>query len=191
VCDDIIARRRNPDLQERHLRKFICAAVLLLALSISASAQIAPPTPDWSSWNWIIGTWDGKAAGKPGSGTGSFSLLYSLDHAVLVRKSLSNYRAPKTAAKTHHEDFMVVYEENGHWRADYWDTERHVIHYTITMGEGVATFVSEKTPHSPTFRLIYKRMDKGALSVEFATAAAGSDIFKPYVSGICERRPGS
>jgi hypothetical protein len=163
----------------------------LCALCLNAAAQITPPKPDWSSWNWIIGTWDGKAAGKPGSGTGSFSLLYSLDHAVLLRKSLSNYKQPKTAAKTHHEDFMVIYEENNHWRADYWDTERHVIHYGVSMGEGVATFVSDKAAGQPTFRLIYKRMEKGALSVEFAIAAPGSEEFKPYVSGICERRPGS
>jgi hypothetical protein len=173
------------------LRKVSSIVALLIALAITASAQIVPPKPDWSSWNWIIGTWDGVAKGKPGAGTGSFSLLYSLDHAVLVRKSLSAYRSSKTTTKTHHEDFMVVYEENGHWRADYWDTERHVIHYGITMGEGVATFVSDKVAGQPTFRLTYERMDKGALSVEFAIATPGSDQFKPYVSGICQRRPGS
>lgn len=172
------------------MRKLLFVIALSIALSANSTAQIAPPKPDWSAWNWIIGTWDGRAAGKPGTGTGSFSLLYSLDHAVLLRKSLSDYKA-KSAAKTHHEDFMVVYQENDRWRADYWDTERHVIHYAVTMGEGVATFVSDKVPGKPTFRLVYKRMDKGALSVEFPIASPGSDEFKPYVSGICERRPGS
>jgi hypothetical protein len=172
------------------LRRFIAVAVFSIALAISASAQSAPK-PDWSPWNWIIGTWDGQASGKLGAGTGSFSLLYSLDHAVLIRKSISNYKAPKTAAKTHHEDFMVIYEENDKWRAEYWDTERHVIHYSIEMGEGTATFISDKAPKAPTFRLIYKRLPKGALSVEFAMAAPGSQDFKPYVSGTCTRRPGS
>jgi len=162
-----------------------------MGFAITASAQIAPPKPDWSPWNWIIGTWDAQGAGKPGTGAGSFSLLYSLDHAVLLRKSLSSYKAAKTAARTHHEDFMVLYEESNHWRADYWDTERHVIHYGITMGEGVATFLSDPHPKSPTYRLIYKRMDKGALSVEFAVAPPGSQEFKTYVSGICQRHPGS
>jgi len=84
-----------------------------------------------------------------------------------------------------------VYEENNHWRADYWDTERHVIHYSVTMGEGTATFLSDKSANSPTLRLVYKRMVKGALSVEFAIAPPGSQEFKTYVSGICQRRPGS
>ncbi len=172
------------------MRRFIAVVLLSLTLTLGAFAQSAPK-PDWSPWNWIIGTWDGQGSGKPGAGTGSFSLLYSLDHAVLVRKSLSNYKAPKTAAKTHHEDFMVVYQEHNQWRADYWDTERHVIHYSIEMGEGTATFLSDKSANSPTYRLIYKRMVKGALSVEFAIAAPGSQDFKTYVSGTCTRRPGS
>jgi hypothetical protein len=172
------------------LRRFLSVVTLIIAFVISSAAQ-APPKPDWSSWNWIIGTWDGQATGKPGAGSGSFSLLYSLDHAILVRKSLSAYKAPQTALKTHHEDFMVVYEENNKWRADYWDSERHVIHYAITMGEGTATFISDKTSNAPTYRLVYKRMDKGALSIEFAIASPGSQDFKTYVSGICKRRPGS
>ena len=173
------------------MRRLLSVVILSMVFAITASAQIAPPKPDWSPWNWIIGTWDAQGAGKPGTGAGSFSLLYSLDHAVLLRKSLSSYKAAKTAARTHHEDFMVLYEESNHWRADYWDTERHVIHYGITMGEGVATFLSDPHPKSPTYRLVYKRMDKGALSVEFAVAPPGSQEFKTYVSGICQRRPGS
>jgi hypothetical protein len=176
--------------KENRLQRLIPAILFILTLTLSASAQSAPK-PDWSPWNWIIGTWDGQAAGKPGAGTGSFSLLYSLDHAVLVRKSISAYKASAKAAKTRHEDLMVVYEENNHWRADYWDSERHVIHYSITMGEGTATFLSDKSATSPTYRLVYKRMVKGALSVEFAIAPPGSQEFKTYVSGICQRRPGS
>jgi hypothetical protein len=176
--------------KENRLRRLIPAILFILTLTLSASAQSAPK-PDWSPWNWIIGTWDGQAAGKPGAGTGSFSLLYSLDHAVLLRKSISSYKASANAAKTKHEDLMVVYEENNHWRADYWDSERHVIHYSITMGEGTATFLSDKSANSPTYRLVYKRMVKGALSVEFAVAPPGSQEFKTYVSGICQRRPGT
>jgi hypothetical protein len=172
------------------LRKSFAVTILSVLLSIAAAAQSAPK-PDWSPWNWIIGTWDGQGSGKPGAGVGSFSLLYSLDHAVLLRKNSSKYPATKTSSATHHDDLMVIYEEADKFRADYWDSERHVIHYAITMGEGTATFLSEKKPNTPTYRLVYKRLALGALSVEFSVAPPGSDQFKTYVTGTCHRRPGT
>jgi len=176
--------------KEISLRRTVFIAFLLLALLAPAAAQSAPK-PDWSPWNWLIGTWDSKTVGKPGTSVGSFSLLYSLDHAVLVRKSIPPNHAAKAKPASHHQDFMVIYEENDKWRADYWDTERHVIHYGITIEGGNATFLSDAKPGAPTHRLTYKRLDKGALGIEFAIAAPGSEKFKTYASGVCERRPGS
>jgi len=176
--------------QEKTVRKLLILATLLLAFTTLASAQSAPK-PDWSPFNWLIGTWDGSGSGKPGSGGGSFSLLYSLDHAVLVRKNRSDYPATKGQPAIHHQDLMVVYSENDKWRADYWDNERHVIHYAVAIGEGTATFVSDKSATAPTYRLTYKRLAKGDLSIEFAIAPPGSDDFKTYTTGTCHRRQGT
>lgn len=172
------------------MRKLFSIIFLAFVLAISASAQ-APPKPDWSPFNWLIGTWDGQGHDKHGAGVGSFSLLYSLDHAVLLRKNSLKSPASKTSSASHHDDLMVIYQENDQWRADYWDTERHVIHYAIDMGEGTATFLSAKSPHAPTYRLTYKRLKLGALGVEFSVAPPGSDQFKTYASGVCHRRPGT
>jgi hypothetical protein len=173
------------------LRKLICAVLLLFAAVLNVSAQTAPH-PDWSPWNWLIGTWDAIGS-KPSNSQSSFSLLYGLDHAVLLRKSPAEGPSPakKTKAAMKHQDLMVVYQENEKWRADYWDSERHSIHYAVNMGEGEATMLSEKTAGVPTYRLTYKRLPKGDLSVDFAIAPPGSEKFKTYVSGKCRRRPGT
>ena len=172
------------------MRKLFSTFCLILALAITSSAQ-APPKPDWSPFNWLIGTWDGQGSGKSSTAVGSFSLLYSLDHAVLLRKNSSKSPASKKTPATRHDDLMVIYQENDQWRADYWDTERHVIHYAIDMGEGTATVLSAKSPHAPTYRLTYKRLALGALGVEFSVAPPGSDKFKTQASGVCHRRPGT
>jgi hypothetical protein len=172
------------------LRKLISVAILLLATCLSSSAQTAPH-PDWSPWNWLIGTWD-TIGGKPANAPSSFSLLYGLDHAVLLRKSPAESAAGKKATTAaRHQDFMVVYQEGEKWRADYWDSERHSIHYTITMGEGEATFHGDRAAGAPGYRLTYKRLKKGDLAVDFAIAQPGSEKFKTYVSGTCRRRAGS
>lgn len=171
------------------MRKLVSVAILLL-LSLTATAQTAPH-PDWSPWNWLIGTWD-SISSKGANTSSSFSLLYGLDHAVLLRKSpAEGVGGKKTKTASSHQDFMVIYQEGEKWRADYWDSERHSIHYTITMGEGDATFLSDRVAGAPGYRLTYKRLKKGDLAVEFAIAQPGSEKFKSYVSGTCRRRPGS
>src|SRR6185312_5181994 len=113
-------------------------AALVAAASATVSAQPAPPAVDWSAWQPLVGEW--VADPTPDGATGGSSFALDLQKRVLVRKNVADY--PKT--KQRHDDLMVVYQQGGATRADYWDNEGHVIHYVATVGDGGKrfTFVS-------------------------------------------------
>ncbi len=167
------------------MRRSLVLAVLLLTTVLGSSQSAAP---DWTRWNWLIGTWDGSGSGKPGEGGGWFSLAPDLDHQVLVRKSHSEYPAANGRPSAVHDDLMVVYQESGAWRADYWDNEGHVIRYVAELSARQAVFTSIRRPDTPGFRLTYELEPNGEVSVVFAMAAPGSEDFKTYVSGTVHRR---
>jgi hypothetical protein len=44
--------------------------ILLISISLAYSQQNDP----WEKWSGLIGTWTGEGSGKPGQGSGEFSL---------------------------------------------------------------------------------------------------------------------
>jgi hypothetical protein len=86
---------------------------------------------------------------------------------------------------------MVLYAtEAGAIRADYYDSEGHVVRYTGTIsGSGQLTLVSEPTTGAPRFRLSYKLQPDGILDGRFEIAAPGEPVaFRPYLSWTSRRR---
>lgn len=167
------------------MRKTVLLFSVLLFASF-AFGQIA--APDWNSWNWLVGTWDGNGSGKPGEGGGWFSLTPDLQQQVLVRKNHSEYPATKDRPAVVHDDLMIVYSDQGNWRADYWDSEGHIIRYMVTLTPTKATFVSYRPSGTPGFRLVYELQPDGQVKILFAMAPPGSDEFKEYVGGVVHRR---
>lgn len=66
-------------------------AILFALLASAAFAQDADST--WKALLSISGDWTGEGSGKPGEGTGEFSLRPELDGAILVRHNKSDYPA--------------------------------------------------------------------------------------------------
>ncbi len=168
------------------MRRSAYLLALVLLLVVVGSAQQAKP--DWNSWSWLLGTWDGSGSGKPGEGGGWFSLKPQLDGQILVRHNHSEYPASADKPAVTHDDLMVIYPEGKTWRADYWDVEGHVIHYEIEIASHKATFTSDRKPGTPGFRLVYELQPNGELAVIFSMASPGSSEFKTYVSGTVHRR---
>src|SRR5215475_11743768 len=125
------------------------AATLVVAASATGMAQPAMPAADWSAWKPLVGEWVADAT--PDGATGGSTFTLELQNRVIVRKNFADY--PKT--KQRHDDLMVMYQERGTTRADYWDNEGHVIHYVATASDGgkKLVFVSEAAPGQPRFRL--------------------------------------
>jgi len=152
-----------------------------LALSLVAVAQ-----DPWKAWEPLLGEWIADA--RPDGSTGSFTLERAVDGRVLLRKNVANYPPSNDRPAAHHEDLMVVFQEGGATRADYFDNEGHVIRYAVTFGAGKAQFVSDAVPGAPRFRLTYRWSNVKALDLTFEIAPPGAlEDFRPYIQATLHR----
>src|SRR3974390_68800 len=94
-------------------RTFHSAALLLLALR--QTHLRAAEIPDaWKPFQFLLGDWVGTGSGKPGEGTGEFSLKFDLNQKVLIRRNRNELApGPKEPAGAVHEDLMIIYQQPG------------------------------------------------------------------------------
>jgi hypothetical protein len=165
---------------------------IIVALGIAflccTSITLGQQDSTWGRWDWLLGDWVGEASGKPGEGTGSFSLLPDLDGRVLIRRSHAEYPASKEKPQVIHDDLMIVYVGPAGQpdRAIYFDNEGHVINYSIAYAGASIVFTSDAMKSVPVFRLTYARLDQGGIHVAFAISRDGRE-FVTYTEGNCRR----
>jgi hypothetical protein len=172
------------------MRKAV-ALVGLLGLALAGRHSSAAEIPEaWKPFQFLIGDWVGSGSGKPGEGTGEFSLKFDLDQKILVRRNRA-LLAPTAKQPTGavHEDLMIIYQQPGPgaFRADYFDNEGHVIHYSISLADHSAVFESDQPGNATRFKLTYELKSDGVLSIDFAVAGPGKP-FQTYVSGTARRK---
>jgi hypothetical protein len=143
---------------------------------------------DWGPVQFLVGNWVGEGGGQPGQGTGVFSFSPDLQGKILVRKNFAEYPAASGRPAFRHDDLMIVYrDEATHGlRATYFDSEEHVIPYTVKASEGGVIFVSEGAPSSTRFRMTYTSTGKDTLKIKFEIAAPGKE-FAPYIEAAAHR----
>jgi len=158
----------------------IAAVSMILAASVAQAAALA----DLEPYTFLLGKWPSVGSGQPGQGSGAAEFTLSLQDRVIMRSSHAEYPATSDKPKSRHDDFMIIYATSpAHVRADYYDSEGHLIHYVASApAPGEAVFVSEPAPGEPIFRLSYK-LDAGVLKGKFEMAAPNAPgDFKPYLS---------
>ena len=158
----------------------------LLPLVLIPAGLAAPQGDAWEPFEFLIGTWTGEGGGGPGEGTGGFSFQYELDGKVLVRKNRAEYPKTKDRPAASHEDLMIIYHESpgGPFRAEYFDTEGHVIHYAINFSKDHdrIEFLSDAGAPGPRYRLTNRRTGKDSISIKFEIAPPGKpDAFTTYI----------
>src|SRR5215831_12501867 len=109
------------------------AGLLLAVMGCALQAQTATANNRWAPLTFLIGEWTGEGGGGPGQGSGGFSFLPDQNGTILIRKNRADYPAAKDRPAFSHTDLMIVYREpeETKLRAIYFDTEDHVIHYTV------------------------------------------------------------
>ena len=110
----------------------------------------------------------------------------------MVQTNHAEYPGSGGRPRLVHDDLMIICRiENGEVRADYYDTEGHVIHYSVdTAQSGEITFRSDPSAAGPGYRLKYKLRQDGAVQGEFVIAPPGTPgAFKVYLSWEMRKQP--
>lgn len=155
------------------------ALPVILALASVASA--ATP-PELEPFSFLLGEWRSSGSGSPGLGEGTATFSRELQGQAIVRTSFAEYPAQDGKPASRHDDLMVIYSRAGRVRADYYDSEGHVIRYSVrSPAPNQAVFVSDPVSGAPRFRLSY-RLEKDVLKGTFEISPSGtSEPFEPYL----------
>ncbi len=162
-------------------------AVLLIGFVVSGYA--AQPS-QLSGLDFLLGKWEGIGSGKPGEGTGFAEFTKELQDRVIFRRSNADYPATTTQPAFSHNDLLIIYVDDSQAvRADYYDSEGHVIRYTVhIIPQKEATFVSDSVPNAPRYRLSYQSAANGNLDGRFEIAPPGKpDAFRAYLTWTSRR----
>jgi hypothetical protein len=165
--------------------------LLFLFLPAILFAQPQTPKPDWTPYQFLIGEWVGEGGGMPGQGTGGFTFTLDLQNQILIRRNFADYPATKDKPASRHDDLMVIHQSgDAPAKADYWDNEGHVIHYTVTVAtDTFLVFLSDSIPSAPRFRLSYRTVSGGKVRITFDIASpAKPDQFQEYIEAFAHRK---
>src|SRR5262247_4314008 len=192
MFSDIEARSRFRG--KTHLISLAIFAIVFVCNSAIASAQQAASPANWEAWRFLLGEWEGKGGGAPGQGAGGFTFALDLQKRILVRKNHSDYPATDKQPAFSHEDLMVIYQEaDKPARAVYFDSEGHVIHYTVEFSpdQNAIVFLSEASPSAPQFRLTYNKAPRNSLAIKFEIAPPGAPgKFTTYLQAVVQKKEG-
>lgn len=157
--------------------------VVLLALWTVLGVQ-AQTNESWKKLDFLLGDWVGVAGekdGQLGAGQGDYSFRPELNQKIIVRRNHAGY-----ASGAQHDDLMIIYLD-GAPRAIYFDTEGHVIRYSLSFpAPDRVVFESESGPPGPRYRLTYWT-ESGVLKGRFETAAPNGE-YKTYLSWRSKKR---
>jgi hypothetical protein len=139
-----------------------------------------------ASLQFLLGQWEG--IGDQAGATGGFTFAPSVQDRVIVRTNYSNTPATGGKPASRHDDLMVIYVDAGVVKADYFDSESHVIRYVAEALSGEVVFVSEIKPSEPRYRLRYRGGSAVTLNGTFDVAPPGKpDSFASYLSWTARR----
>ena len=166
-------------------------AILTIIMSVQPYLQQEPVQKAFDALSFLVGRWTGEGTGAPGTSEGEFSFEWDLSHKILIRRSFAEYPATPDHPASRHDDLMIIFVEADKLKADYFDSEGHVIHYAVTSaGDGkFVEFLSERMSGTPRYRLTYtKTADPNLIKLKFEIANPNQgDAFTSYIDATIHR----
>jgi len=166
-----------------------CVALLLLLLSSGfCFAADSTSQKPWTECSFCSESGLAKAPDTRAK-HGGFTFTTDLQDNVLIRKNHADYPATDKRPAFSHSDLMVIYQDAGRTRADYYDSESHVIRYTVALAAShdSATFLSDPSTSAPQFRLTYTLKMADQVSLKFEIAPPGKP-FATYIEATAHRK---
>jgi len=173
------------------MRALALGPVLVALLASTARGQDSLP-PALARLRFLLGTWEAVGSGSPGQGAGRATFAVALGGRIITRTSFAEYPAAGERPASRHDDLMVIYTAGDTTKADYYDSEGHVIRYVVTeAGDGRAVFLSAAAAGVPRYRLTYAPTPDGGQNGRFEVAAPGApEMFRTYLAWTSRRVPG-
>jgi len=141
----------------------------------------------------LVGDWVGEGGGQPGQASaGGFSFAPDLQGAAPVRRNFAEYPASKDRPAFRHDDLTIVSRgtHGSPQRATYFDSEGHVIEYTVSASPDGSRieWVSAPEAGRPRFRSTYIFTSPGALKLRFEIAPPDQpEKFSLYIEASAHR----
>lgn len=166
------------------MRRILVLAVLVGFAHVVVRTEVGA----LSSLGFLIGDW--QAVDTPPGESGTFTFKLAVQDHIMVRTNEATYAATAERPASRHDDLLVIYSERGSLRADYFDSEGHVIRYGVRpQNANVIVFVSDPSPSEPRYRLTYTAAADGVLLGSFEIASpAAPETFNPYLSWKARKR---
>ena len=160
-------------------------AVVAAAPGLRAQTPAADPL---APLRFLIGDWE-AVNGAPGE-SGGFSFAPAVQNHVMMRTNYAVYEAASGRPASRHDDLMIIYGDVDTLKADYFDNEGHVIHYTVeSKRANEVVFLATPTAKEPGYRLSYMLLPEGLLKGQFEVSPPGGrDAFKTYLTWSARRR---
>ena len=159
--------------------RLLTAVVATLSLPLIASAQ---KSAVFAPFGFMLGDWTAAGNGTGAGAGGSSAIHMALGGRAIERRDRI---IPKDGAPF--DAWMIVYPEANGIRAEFFDSEGHIIHYAgRVVAAGCVQFLSEGSAIQPGYRLTYQSLKPDVLHIKFEIAPPGG-AFKAYTEGDLNR----
>jgi hypothetical protein len=157
-------------------------------VTLTRAQTTAPAGSPLAPLAFLLGTWDAVPDATGATGHCTFAL--DLQNRAIVRTNHSVTPGAGGQPASAHDDLMAIYAEGSALKADYYDSESHVIRYVVSAsGPNRAVFLAEATAGSPGYRLTYWLDAPGLVKGQFEFAQPGKPgAFTTYLSWAMKKR---
>ncbi|HEV3140481.1 MAG TPA: hypothetical protein VGY57_08205 [Vicinamibacterales bacterium] len=168
------------------MRRLLAAATCLM-MTTTASPAVRGQNDPLAPLRFLVGEWE--AVNNPPGESGGFSFTLAVQNRVMMRSNHAVYEATSNRPASRHDDLMVIFSDDGGLKADYFDSEGHVIRYDVSSKrDREVVFHCAPTAKEPGYRLSYILMPEGTLNGQFEVSPPGDrEAFKPYLSWTARR----